>query len=80
VSTARHWWGRSRCAGAPAVAAAVVASAVLAAVPTGSATHPRPALRVSDTGCVAGDAGGQVHCQDVLNNSLNDVSVHILGR
>jgi hypothetical protein len=30
-------------------------------------------------GCVAGDAGGQVRCENVLNNSLNDVSVHILS-
>jgi hypothetical protein len=28
---------------------------------------------------VAGDAGGAVRCQDVLNNSLNGISVHILG-
>jgi hypothetical protein len=30
-------------------------------------------------GCVAGDVGGQVRCENVLNNSLNNVSVHILS-
>ncbi|MEA2669854.1 MAG: hypothetical protein QOG45_74 [Chloroflexota bacterium] len=65
----------SRCTGASAVGTALIASAVLAAV----ATDPGSGPRVADRGCVVGDAGGAVHCQDVLNNSLNGISVHILG-
>lgn len=56
-----------------ALGMALIASAVLAAA------HPGAGPRVADRGCVAGDAGGAIRCQDVLNNSLNGISVHILG-
>jgi hypothetical protein len=64
--------------GAWALGTAVTASAVLAAV-SSAATQPGAGPRVADRGCVAGDAGGAVRCQDVLNNSLNGISIHILG-
>jgi hypothetical protein len=52
---------------------------VLAAASSAVATDRGAGPRVADRGCVAGDAGGAIHCQDVLNNSLNGISVHILG-
>jgi hypothetical protein len=73
-TTIPHPSRRSRCAGATAL----IASGVLAAV-SSAATHPASGPRVADRGCVAGDAGGAVRCQDVLNNSLNGISIHILG-
>jgi hypothetical protein len=67
VRTTRRVAGRWRCAGAVAVCAVLLGFAVPAAAeaPVG--------------GCVAGDVGGQVRCENVLNNSLNNVSVHILS-
>lgn len=72
--------GGSRWTGTLAVGAALLGTALVgagvAALATGETTHPR----VADGGCAAaGGAGGVVRCQDVLNNSLNDISVHILG-
>jgi hypothetical protein len=78
-TTIPHPSRRSRCTGAWALGTALIASAVLAAVSSVVATHPGAGPRVADRGCVAGDAGGAVHCQDVLNNSLNGISIHILG-
>jgi hypothetical protein len=68
----------SRCSGASAVGTALIASAALAAV-SSAAAQAGAGPRVADRGCVAGDAGGAVRCQDVLNNSLNGISIHILG-
>jgi hypothetical protein len=67
VRTTRHPGGRWRYAGAVAICAVLLGAAVPAAAapPVG--------------GCVAGDVGGQVRCENVLNNSLNNVSVHILS-
>jgi hypothetical protein len=79
VRTIPHPSRRSWCTGASTVGTALIASAVLAAVSSAVATAPGSGTRVADRGCVAGDAGGAVHCQDVLNNSLNGISVHILG-
>ena len=79
VRTIAHPSRPSRCTGAPAVGAALIASAVLAAASSAVATDRGAGPRVADRGCVAGDAGGAIHCQDVLNNSLNGISVHILG-
>ena len=62
---------RSRGVGAliAVLGAAVATSAAVAAA--------GPAL--ADQGCAAGNAGGLVHCSDVLNNSLNGISIRILG-
>jgi hypothetical protein len=79
VRTIPHPSRPSRRTGAPAVGTALLASAVLAAVSSAVTTEPGSGPRLADRGCVAGDAGGAVHCQDVLNNSLNGISVHILG-
>ena len=62
--------GRSRGAG--------VLVAVLAAAASGAA-RPVSAPVVADRGCVTGDGGGLVHCSDVGNDSLNGISIHILG-
>jgi hypothetical protein len=63
----RHLGGCWRYACAVAVCAVLLGPAVpaAAAAPVG--------------GCVAGDVGGQVRCENVLNNSLNNVEVHILS-
>lgn len=53
--------------------------AVLAAVAAASAAGPATGPVLADHGCVTGDGGGLVHCSDVGNDSLNDISVHILG-
>jgi hypothetical protein len=65
--------GPRRAGGVVAVLAVVVAAWASVAPGRGPA--------VADRGCVTGDggAGGLVHCSDVLNNSLNDISIHILG-
>jgi hypothetical protein len=75
VRTTRDPGGRSRHLGAVAVTAALLGFAVPAAAVTPTAL----ASRAADGGCVAGDAAGQVRCENVLNNSLNNISVHILG-
>ena len=72
-TTIPHPSRRSRCTGAWTLGAALVASVALAGMSSGAGP------RVADRGCVAGDAGGAVRCQDVLNNSLNGISIHILG-
>jgi len=55
--------------------------AVLAAVAAASAAGPAAGPVVADRGCVTGDGGGSglVHCSDVGNDSLNGISIHILG-
>ncbi len=58
---------------------ALIAAAVAVTVPSAVAAQSGSGPRVADKGCVTGDAGGTVHCSDVLNNSLNDISVRILG-
>jgi hypothetical protein len=77
-STIPHPSRGSRRTDAWALGTGLIASAALAAV-SSAATQPGAGPRVADRGCVAGDAGGAVRCQDVLNNSLNGISVHILG-
>ncbi len=76
MRTIRHLGGRSRRI---AVSALGVLALIAAGAPIAATVHSSPGPRVADRGCVVGDAAGQVHCQDVLNNSLNNISVHILG-
>ena len=64
--------GRSRGVG---VLVAVLATAAAASAAAGPAAGPV----LADRGCVTGDGGGLVHCSDVGNDSLNGISIHILG-
>ncbi|TMD02585.1 MAG: hypothetical protein E6J03_09045 [Chloroflexi bacterium] len=66
--------GRSRGVG---ILVAVLATAAAAAASAAAGPAAGPAL--ADRGCVAGDGGGLVHCSDVGNDSLNGISIHILG-
>jgi hypothetical protein len=70
--------GGSTRAAAVALAAGAVALATVALAPA-VAARPGLALQPADGGCGAGNVGGVVHCSDVLNNSLNGISIHILG-
>ncbi len=69
----------SSCSRVRAAGAALIAAAVAVTVSVTVVAQSGAGPRVADGGCVAGDAGGTIHCSDVLNNSLNDISVHILG-
>ena len=53
--------------------------AVLAVAAVSAVARPVSAPVVADRGCVTGDGGGLVHCSDVGNDSLNGISIHILG-
>jgi hypothetical protein len=57
----------------------VVAVLAVAAAWTSVAPDRGPAL--ADRPCATGDGGsaGLVHCSDVGNDSLNGISIHILG-
>lgn len=69
-------FGRA-AAGALAAGAVAVAAATVALAPA-PARSPGLALTPADGGCAA-NSGGLVDCSDVLNNSLNGISIHILG-
>jgi hypothetical protein len=56
-----------------------VVVAVLAVAAASAAARPATGPVVADRGCVTGDGGGLVHCSDVGNDSLNGISIHILG-
>ncbi len=68
-----------RVAAGGLAACAVAAAAVSVALTPAPARGAGLALTPAD-GCGAGATmGGLVHCSDVLNNSLNGISIHILG-
>ncbi|HVS44454.1 MAG TPA: hypothetical protein VMU20_19555 [Candidatus Dormibacteraeota bacterium] len=64
--------GRSRGVG--------VLIAVLAVAAASTVARPAAGPAVADKPCATGDGGGGlVHCSDVGNDSLNGISIHILG-
>jgi hypothetical protein len=73
VRTATETVGRSRRSGALLIGATMLGTGLAAVTPPGAGP------RIAADGCaVAGDAGGQVHCENVLDNSLNNISI-VLG-
>lgn len=67
-----------RAATGALAAGAVAAAAASVALTPASARGAGLALTPADGGCAA-NASGLVDCSDVLNNSLNGISIHILG-
>jgi len=58
---------------------ALVGSACPVAAAAASPVRPDAAAHPADGGCVVDDVAGQVTCSDVGNDTLNDLSIHILG-
>ena len=53
--------------------------AVLAVAAASAGARPTTGPVVADHGCVTATGGGLVDCSDVGNDSLNGISIHILG-
>ncbi|HEX6493412.1 MAG TPA: hypothetical protein VF112_07855 [Candidatus Dormibacteraeota bacterium] len=53
--------------------------AVLAVAAVSAAVRPAAGPAVADRPCTAAEGGGVLDCSDVDNDSLNGISIHILG-